>query len=161
MNIDNDTTETLIRQADDAMLVEDFESEYGVTTADVVFDAHVSTGRDWESQETDDGGHTVRSTPDPNVVVYHEGVDSDTALVALRAGPVVVYAFRTSLATSLVEKLIADLEGWDGIEHVRVEHVADGYDSLVASARDGFDGAVPDGADATFFPTGEQEVPGR
>jgi len=108
----------------------EFEEAHHLAT-ERLFDVHFSTGREWESEETEDGGFTIRTTPDPNVVVYPNGV------VALLIQPnMVVRVFELKSPTiekinGFVLRLVGSIEeSYDGIESATLKHTDPGYGGL-------------------------------
>ena len=107
------------------------------------FAATYSTGREWESEETEDGVVTMRTTPDPTLHVY---LDDDAAYVALLVENIDDIVMRLiavpgASVMDFVARMTTAIEaGYDGIEGVEVAR-ADGQmaqlgDQLQAQVED-------------------------
>lgn len=121
---------SLIGEDQDPLFENDFNSMYPVT-GDAVFQAHFQTGRTWESEETEKG-MTIRTTPDPDVVVYPSSSGYIAAIAVMTPDRLIMHAIQVShddVADVLI-RMVGDIEEfYDGISGVSTEYVEDGYDS--------------------------------
>lgn len=131
---------------EDPMFASEFAQER-LTDATEVFTVAFETGREWESEETDDGGFTIRTKPDPKLLVYDTAGGKVFAIAANTLDPMVYVAIRASHTNhiGLVERLVESIDdGYDGIVQIAgIESLA-GYAHLADAAESATDRLVPE-----------------
>lgn len=126
------------------MFASDF-TEGRLTDPTEVLSVRFSTGREWESEETEDGGHTIRTKPDPRLLVYDTRDGRVYALAADTPDPMVYVALRVSHDNhiSFVERVVSSIEdGYDGINCITDISVLEGYQHLSDAAESATDRLV-------------------
>lgn len=110
----------------------------------VMLDLHYRTGENWESEETEDGGFTVRTKPDPNVHVRTDGEDHIVMLVVSMPDPMVWGVFRLGRDVDIgqfLARMTESLdESFDGIYGIDVETASGLYRGLGERQAARFDG---------------------
>lgn len=131
LNLESEES-TLLENDDDPMWKSDFENEL-LPNPTEVFTVAFKTGREWESEETDDGGFTIRTKVDPRIVVYDTDDGFVYAIAADSPNPIVFAAVLSThdLHNGAVERFVESVEdGYDGIVRITDIDAADGYGHL-------------------------------
>lgn len=130
---------------DEPMWAGDFVSDRLSSPAEV-FSVSFVTGREWESEETDGGGFTIRTKPDPRLTVYDTDNGMVFAMAASTPEPMVYSAILASHTRqqTLVERIVEGFEeGYDGIEQIADIRAVEGYEHFADAARAATDRVVP------------------
>lgn len=130
---------------DDPMFVSDFK-ERRLADPYELFTVSFATGREWESEETDDG-FTIRTTPDPRLTVYKTANGMVYALCANTPEPMVTTALLVShdSLTGLIERFVVSIDAdYDGIIEITDIEASSGYGHFADAAKTATDHAVPE-----------------
>lgn len=129
--IELQANESILHATDsDPVYEEQFMDSYPVTT-ETLLDVHFTTARDWESEETEDGGFTINTKPDPNLHIHQSETGHIVALVVPTAEPLIFAAFHVAHDDlgGFIERVVRSIEeDFDGIESRTVKHATSEYD---------------------------------
>lgn len=136
----------LLNNGDDEPMWQSDFTEERLSDPTEVFTVSFETGREWESEETEDGGFTIRTKPDPRMTVYDTDDGMVYAFAAATGDPMVYMAVLVShdQHISAVERFVESLDdGYEGIVKITDIEAIDGYEHLADAAKSATDRLVP------------------